>query len=112
MHSLKRKTRIPLLASGNSDTREQLERTEAGIDLQKRLETMFDLELLEEAKRRVRDRVEPKTWTAFEETAEKGRKPAEVARDLGMPVASVSQAKFKITMMLKEEVEKLKGRDT
>lgn len=109
MFSLIRKARLPLLPPGNPETREQLERTEAGLDLQQRIETLFDLELLEEAKRKVRARVEPITWASFVETAENGRKPAEVARQLGVPVASVSQAKYKIIRMLKEEVDGCKG---
>jgi RNA polymerase sigma-70 factor (ECF subfamily) len=81
---------------------------EARADLQDRLAAMFDLELLERAKERVRDRVEDRTWSAYIGTAEQGRKPAEVALALGMRVGAVFQAKHSVIRQLRREIENLR----
>ena len=52
-------------------------------------------------------RVQLRTWTAYVETAEKGRAIAEVAEELDMPAGSVSQAKYSVAEKLRVEVEKL-----
>jgi RNA polymerase sigma factor (sigma-70 family) len=80
---------------------------EARDDLVGRLEAEFDLELLEEAQRRVRERVEPQTWNAFFLTAVQGRPAPEAASALGMRVGTVYQAKSSIIAMLRDEVRKL-----
>jgi RNA polymerase sigma-70 factor (ECF subfamily) len=77
---------------------------EARQDLMDRLAAMFDLELLEQAKERVRNRVEDRTWRIYVETAERGRKPAEVAHELGMKVGAVFQAKHSVITQLRQEV--------
>jgi RNA polymerase sigma factor (sigma-70 family) len=89
------------------DDEEMLLEVEARQDLQDRLAAMFDLERLEEAKERVRNRVEVRTWRAYLETAEQGRKPAEVARELGMKVGAVFQAKHSVITQLRREIEVL-----
>jgi RNA polymerase sigma-70 factor (ECF subfamily) len=82
-----------------------LDEQAAEEELAKRLEVEFDLELLEQAKASVRGRVERKTWTAYVETAEQGRKPAEVAGTLGMKVGAVYQAKHAVTQALRSEID-------
>jgi len=52
----------------------------------------------------VRGRVEPNTWWAYVETAEHGRKGAEVARELGMTVGAVHTARWYVLKLLKHEV--------
>ena len=86
-----------------------LDTMEAGEDLAARLAAEFDLEQLDRAKDKVRDRVEPHTWAAYLATAEESRKPAEVAQELGMKVGTVFQAKHSVIEMLKHEIEKLQG---
>ena len=83
-----------------------LDLLEAGEDLAARLAAEFDLELLEQAKDRVRERVHPRTWAAYLATAEEWQKPAEVARQLGMKVGAVFQAKHSVIAMLRQEIEK------
>jgi RNA polymerase sigma factor (sigma-70 family) len=80
------------------------EDVEATLDLEARLAAEFDLELLEQAKANVRGRVEPNTWRAYVEMAEQGRKGADVARELGMKVGAVHQAKYNVLNLLREEV--------
>jgi RNA polymerase sigma-70 factor (ECF subfamily) len=97
----KRPSRIRVI-----DDDEMLSEIEAGQDLVDRLAAMFDLERLELAKQLVRSRVEERTWLAYVRTAEEGRKPAEVARELGMKVGAVSQAKYSVICQLRQEIEK------
>ena len=73
------------------------------------MEEAFDLELLELAANRVRERVEPHTWEAFQLTALDGLSGAEAAARLDMPVASVFKAKSNVQKMLQEEIAQLEG---
>src|SRR5262245_53235372 len=75
--------------SGDSQAVKALESAEARDDLEKRLEEVFDLELLELATDRVQQRVQPQTWDAFRLTAIEGLAGAEAAERLGMQVATV-----------------------
>ena len=81
-----------------------IEEVEARQDLWDRLATEYDLELLERAKCNVRGRVEPQTWSAYVETAEQGRNGSEVARELGVKVGAVHQAKYQVLTLLQREV--------
>jgi RNA polymerase sigma-70 factor (ECF subfamily) len=84
-----------------------LESVPARDDLAARLEDAFDLERLEAAQARVRERVEPHTWEAFRLTALEDRSGAEVAALLGMKVGTVFKAKSKVQRMLRDEIERL-----
>ena len=92
-----------------SEDEEMLIEVEARQDLLARLAAMFDLELLDQAKEQVRGRVEAKTWLAYVGTAEEWRKPAEVARELGMKVGAVYQAKYSVITELRREIESQQG---
>ena len=95
--------------SGGSGVFEALLSVEAGSDLEQRMEEAFDLELLEMATNRVRDRIQPQTWEAFRLTALDGLSGAEAGARLGMPVASVFKAKSNVQKMLQEEITRLEG---
>jgi RNA polymerase sigma-70 factor (ECF subfamily) len=97
----------PLTFVGDSDARALVAREEARTDLERRLATEYDLQLLELARARVRGRVDPKTWAAYLETAEGVTPPAEAARKLGVSVGSVYQAKFNVIQLLKREIVRL-----
>jgi RNA polymerase sigma-70 factor (ECF subfamily) len=99
--------RRPDPAGGESEALDALNRLEARDDLVRRLEEQYDVELLEEASRRVRDRVRPRTWDAYELTAVGGLSGAEAAARLGMSVAAVFQAKASVLKMLREETREL-----
>ncbi len=86
-----------------------LDSVEAGDDLAARLAAEFDLEQLEIARERVRGRVQPQTWAAYVATAEEWRKPADVARELGMRVGTVFQAKHSVITQLRREIVDLQG---
>ena len=97
------------VAVGGDQTIELLGNLKAREDLVQRLDEEFDRELLEEASSRVRSRVTPKTWEAFERTAVQGQSGSEVGAALGMKVATVFVARSKVQKMLQEEVQKLEG---
>jgi RNA polymerase sigma-70 factor (ECF subfamily) len=95
--------------TGDSAVARWLESQEAHDDLAARLQKQFDLDALEEARWRVRRRVEPATWEAYRLTAEEGLKAPEVARRTGLQVEQVYAAKSRALKMLREELERLKG---
>jgi RNA polymerase sigma-70 factor (ECF subfamily) len=97
------------VAAGGSQAVELLHTVEAREDLVRRLDEEFDRELLDEAAARVRQRVTPRTWQAFERTAVQGQSGAEAAAALGMKVATVFVARSKVQKMLQEEIRKLEG---
>jgi RNA polymerase sigma-70 factor (ECF subfamily) len=84
-----------------------IDEVEASQDLWERLAAEYDLELLDKAKDTVRARVDPRTWAAYLVTAEQGRPGADVARELGMKVGAVHQAKHHVLTMLQQEVKSL-----
>jgi RNA polymerase sigma factor (sigma-70 family) len=81
---------------------------EARTDLEKRIEELFDRELLDLAIARVRERVAPVTWNAFRLTTFEEFSGAQASKFLGMPIASVFVAKHRVQKILKEELAKLK----
>jgi RNA polymerase sigma-70 factor (ECF subfamily) len=93
--------------SGDSAILALLDNAEARQDLAQRLGEAFDLELLDEASRRVQRRVAPHTWEAFQLTAVEGWTGAAAAAKLGMKVATVFAAKCDVQKMLREEMRQL-----
>jgi RNA polymerase sigma-70 factor (ECF subfamily) len=99
--------RRPDLSSGDTEVLQRLESVEMRDDLMTRLNAVFDLELLEEAKARVQQRVESHTWDAFSLTALEGLSGAAVAEQLRLKVTTVFKAKSKVLKMLHEELARL-----
>ena len=64
-------------------------------------------ELLTKALRRVRDRMEAKTYRAFELVALKGKAPRDAAQETGMTRGSVYVAKSRAIDLLREEISRL-----
>ena len=64
-------------------------------------------ELLTKALRRVRDRMEAKTYRAFELVALKGKAPRDAAQETGMTRSSVYVAKSRAIDLLREEISRL-----
>lgn len=93
--------------SGDSRVLEVLRSAEAPADLDAHLAEAFDLELVELASARVRQRVAEQTWAAFHLTAVAGMSGTEAAARLNMPVASVFKAKSNVLKLLQEEVGRL-----
>ena len=99
----------PGAGSGDSHVEELLLSVESRDDLVKHLEEEFDRELLREAMTQVRLRVAPQTWEAFRLTALEGLSGAEVSECIGMQVAQVFVAKYRVQKMLRAEVARLEG---
>jgi RNA polymerase sigma factor (sigma-70 family) len=97
----------PGQGTGDSGVWETLTSVEARDDLLQRMEHDFDLELLEQAIARVRQRVAPATWEAFRLTALEAIPAAEVARRLGKKVATVYASRSNVQKRLQEEIERL-----
>jgi RNA polymerase sigma-70 factor (ECF subfamily) len=97
--------------SGDSAVQDQLESLQAREDLVQKLEEAFDLELLEEASARVRLRVKPERWQAYQLLDVELLSGAEVAARLGMQVGAVYNACCVVRGMLKEEIQRLENPD-
>jgi RNA polymerase sigma-70 factor (ECF subfamily) len=80
-------------------------------DLVTQLELAHEQELWSTAQARVRLRVEPATWQAFELTAIEQQPVAGVAARLGMKVAAVYKARSNVQKLLRAEVRYLEGED-
>lgn len=86
---------------------ETLHGVESRKDLLARLESVFDLELLDAARLRVRLRVQSHTWEAYHLTVEEELSAVEAAERLGMAIATVYVAKSRVLKMLQDEVHLL-----
>ena len=104
-----RRRTIGAVARGENDQADLIQTIEAREDLARRLEAEFDLELLEEAERRVRQRVAPQTWEAYRLTAIEGLSGAEAAARLGMKVTAVFVSRSNVTKQLQSEVRDLEA---
>jgi len=98
--------------SGDSDVWERLQTVEAREDLDRQLQEAFDREVLEEAMARVQQRVAPHTWEAFRLLTFEGLSGPEVAPRVGLQVTMVYVAKSKVQKMLREEIDRLEGRES
>ncbi len=99
--------RKPGRGRGDSAMQQMLQQVEAGEDLARRLEEEYDTELMETALLRVRGRVQPRTWQAFQMTAIEGHSGAQAAAKLKMQVAHVYVAKSEILKALRAEIQTL-----
>ncbi len=84
-----------------------LESVEARENLALLLERFADREVLELAVQRVKLRVQPTTWAAFERLAIERRPGLVVARELGLKLSWIYVARHKVQRMLREELDKL-----
>ena len=78
-------------------------------DLLKRIEAEADRELLGLAIQRVKSRVQPQTWEAFELLTSGGKSGEEASRQLGMSLSSVYVARHNVQKMLREELQAMLG---
>ena len=75
--------------------------------LSQEIESCYRQELLAEAERLVRERVQAHTWEAYRLTAMEQLLAAQVAETLKMPVSEVYVAKSRVLKMLREVVQKM-----
>lgn len=110
-HTLSRmrrsKTRQPG-GTGDSETIRRLENVpDDASSLEKYWNDEYERTVFEWAARQVREHVLESTWEAFHRTAVEGRRPLEVARELGMSVGSVYVARNRVLARLKEQVSEI-----
>jgi RNA polymerase sigma-70 factor (ECF subfamily) len=96
------------LACGDPRIQHELEQVGmpgAVDELVRELDTTLDRDLrrAREVADQVRSRVEDKTWQAFWRTAIEKDRPSDVAAQLGLSVAAVYMAKFRVGKMLREK---------
>jgi RNA polymerase sigma-70 factor (ECF subfamily) len=99
------------MGSGDTAIVRVLAEVPAREDLARRLARQYDQELLGIAMERIRKRVAPQTWQAFELLALRHVSGTEAARQTGMSVASAFAARSKVQRLLREELDRLRARD-
>ncbi len=92
---------------GDAGPDDPMNSLEARDDLAAHVTVAYEQELLQRALERVRQRVQPQTWSAFHLTTFEGLSGAEAAVRLGMPVTSVYKAKSNVQKLLESEVREL-----
>ena len=93
-------TNDPLLALDDPHALSELNRV---------IEDGHQAEILREAESRVRLRVKPATWQAYELVAVEQIPAKEVAQQVGITVAEVYVCKSRVLKLLRETVEQLEG---
>jgi RNA polymerase sigma factor (sigma-70 family) len=101
------KTRGHQVIKGGEAMERRLNSEHARDDLTRQLESAWDEELLELASDRVRLRVHPNTWKAFELVAMESVPGQEAADRLGLRISSVYRARSVVLKMLREEAQSL-----
>ena len=84
-----------------------LENIEAREGLVQAVEAGYDRELLDEALRRVRQRVPARQWEAFRLTALESMSGADASKRLGILVGTVYSSKSKVQRLIREELRRL-----
>jgi RNA polymerase sigma factor (sigma-70 family) len=82
---------------------------DAQSELERQIEDGFDAELVDMTMHRVKTRVKPATWQAFELTVVEGLSGADAAKRLQIPVAHVFVFKNRVLKMLQEEARILRN---
>jgi RNA polymerase sigma-70 factor (ECF subfamily) len=96
-------------AAGDPQVEERLYCLEARDDLVASLEQALDLELFDQAIERVRLRVHPHTWQAFQLTALEGQTGPEAASRLRVPLTTIYKARSNVQKLLQQEIRRLEG---
>jgi RNA polymerase sigma factor (sigma-70 family) len=95
------------IAKGGEALEDRLLSEAARDDLAEKIEEAWEQELMQLATERVRLRVHPKTWQAFELIATEDVPVRQVADRLAMQIPSVYKAKSNVVKMLQAEVRDL-----
>lgn len=115
LKAVTRKTAITFVTrerrAGSPTPEETLEvllaQSEAAAEFDKMLDEIIDREVLLIATQRVRLAVEPQTWEAFRLVALNGEPASAVAERLGLSLAAVYQANYRVRLRLQTEVQRL-----
>ena len=99
-------------ATGDTGVRERAERIPAASDDETASwDREYERSLFEWAARQVRPNFTESTWKAFWRTAVEGKRPGDVASDLGLRVGAVYIAKSRVTARLREALEHLRRQE-
>jgi RNA polymerase sigma factor (sigma-70 family) len=93
-----------LIVAGGGQVEEQLHSLEARDDLAARIKAALDAEVFDQAVIRVRLRVHPRTWQAFQLTALEGLTGPKAAARLGISLSNVYKAKSNVQKLLQQEI--------
>jgi RNA polymerase sigma-70 factor (ECF subfamily) len=111
---LRHRKRHPDCGTGNPLIHRQLEEAKADHDIDDLVRELdapleHDLKQAQEVVGAVRKRVKAPTWEAFWRTAIDDEPPGEVAHQLGMSVAAVYMARWRVGQLLQQEGQKLRS---
>ena len=98
-----------LIAHGGSSVVELLSKEPDRAELQKYLAEAFDLEILDEAKSRVKQRVIDRRWQSWDLLTNHGKSGKEVAEQLGISVGVTYANKNQVQKLIKEEIQVLES---
>ena len=93
--------------SGDSVVQALLDNQAAPQDLEDSLDEEYQRAMLDEAMNRVRQRVEERTWQAFQRLAIEQQTGTAVAQELGMEITAAYMARSRVQKMLQEEIRRL-----
>lgn len=94
---------------GGSEVIEIMSKEPARIELQEYLAEAFDLEILDEAKSRVRQRVNEKRWQSWDLLANRHVSVQEASQQLGISSGVAYANKSQVQKLIKEEIELLEA---
>lgn len=103
---LRERKRKEKVGSGTTSA-DVLKSVEQRQDLTSRLEEVFDLELLEIARQRVKGRIEPKRWRAWEMTSVERQSGDIVSKELGIKLPTVYSSRYQVQKMISAELQTL-----
>jgi RNA polymerase sigma-70 factor (ECF subfamily) len=103
--------RLQRQEKGTEEVRRLLASEEARRDLETRLDTEFDLELLELAEMRVRLRVHPNSWQAYQLFWKEQLSLREAAERIGIPAGHVSKYAGRVRNMVAREIAQQEKRE-
>lgn len=96
-------------ATGGSDIRRLLDEQPASDDESRLLATEYERHLFHWAAAEVKKEFREATWQAFWQTGVEGRKPRQVADELGLSVGAVYIARSRVMARLREKIEEIQG---
>lgn len=105
LYTLTRHARVNLLerSARDGEVAGLLQSANAWNDLAAQIDRIHERDVLREAMRRVKSRVDPKVWDAFRMTAIDELPSADVAARLGMQIANVYRARSTVQDMIRRE---------
>lgn len=96
---------------GGRDVQRLLDQQPADDQESRLLSIEYERHLFHWAAEEVKKEFRQTTWQAFWQTGVEGRKPTDVAKELGLSVGAVYIARSRVMARLREKIEEVEGRD-